>query len=57
MTLVNAERVTVTTETSDRKVGVVSRRVVCAEWARINGASGGCSLQIGGACKDQIPIG
>ena len=52
MTLGNAENVTITTETSDRKVGVVSRRVVCAEWARINSASAECSLQIGGAFND-----
>ena len=56
VTVANAEQATVTAETSDRKVGVVSRRVLCGEWARLNGVSTGCSLQIGGACNDQISM-
>ena len=57
MTVASVEQATVTADTSNRKVGVVYRRIVCAERARLNGSPTGSSLQIGGACNDQISMG
>lgn len=53
-TLDNAEEVTVIAETTNKKVGVVSRHVVCAESATVNGSSTDRLLQIKGKCNNQI---